>query len=528
MSQDLATCLSDVISNTPAKRLSATIKRDPVLLCFVNRFPGETLSERIYNAHHNTSSRMCKYGSQKKFRSFTEGYKFCGRANMCKCAAESVSKAVSQAKRNYSQETREKINDKRSKTNLEKYGVSNVGQTVTAKENHKFLYEDKQAVSKIVSQISNTKLKNYGDKNYNNPTQIKETFKSKGVEYWAEKFPDKDIESLHTKDEMQKLFNTKSVNEIADYLNVHIQTVFKYLNKHKITQPFKSIEEKEVVDFIRSLGISNIVENSRSILPDGKELDIYLPDFKLAIEYNGVYWHHDDVSHITRSYHFKKYEMCRSQGIQLITIFSNYWKAKKNIVQKFIKNKIGKTPERVFARKCEVREVPSNETRTFLEENHILGYTPASIRLGLYQDSTLVALMTFGKQRVAIGKPENAHELVRYATSKLVVGGASKLLKAFIRTYDPDKIISYSDNEWSNGNLYNILGFELEKELPPSYWYLKPREERLYHRFTFSKQKLVAKGYSETLTEKEITREMGLLRVWDCGKKRWTMNLRRE
>jgi hypothetical protein len=144
--------------------------------------------------------------------------------------------------------------------------------------------------------------------------------------------------------------------------------------------------------------------------------------------------------------------------------------------------------------------------------------------LGLYYKDDLKAVMTFSKSRIAIGKNKNGNELVRFASKTRVVGGASKLLKYFVQNYSQDEIYSYSNNEWSNGKLYNSLGFELVKEISPSYWYLKPREEKLVHRFNFAKQKLVAQGYDPALTEKQITHQIGLLKVWDCGKKLWIYN----
>jgi len=87
-----------------------------------------------------------------------------------------------------------------------------------------------------------------------------------------------------------------------------------------------------------------------------------------------------------------------------------------------------------------------------------------------------------------------------------------------------NSIVSYSDNEWSTGHLYEKIGFTLATEIPPSYWYLKPREEKLYHRYNFAKHKLVKQGYSPLLTERQITKDIGLLKIWDCGKKKWVLN----
>jgi hypothetical protein len=210
-------------------------------------------------------------------------------------------------------------------------------------------------------------------------------------------------------------------------------------------------------------------------------------------------------------------------GIQLITIFSNFWLHQQEIVKKILINKVGLDTNRVFARHCKIGIPGKAEAKLFLVNNHIQGYTTSSIQYGLYRNDELLALMTFGKTRLGMGKQEDGHELIRYASSNRIVGGASKLLAHFIKSHNPSKIISYSDNEWSNGNLYAQLGFTLDRDIKSSYWFLSPKKDKLMHRFNFAKQKLVKMGYDSALTERQITAQMGLLKVWDCGKKRWVM-----
>lgn len=516
--------LLKLINETNPKQLSQVIKKNNDLFKIISQCHGLTISEKAYNYLY-PNQRICKNNKNKKFNSITQGYRFCGTAKECECAKESVSRAVSNAKQNYSDETRDSINKKRSNTNLEKYGVNNVGQTSKAKRQHKEFYSDKDNILQVSNTIKETKLKKYGDANYNNPLKIKKTLKEKfNVEYLVEKYDNVGFKILSDKEKLTELYNKKSVESIAEELNVHAQTVYRYLNMFGIRDPYKSSEENEIVEFLKSLGIQNIVRNTRKLLQSKKEIDIYLPDYSLAIEYNGVYWHHEDIDHITRSYHSSKYYQCQKQGIELITIFSNFWKSKPKIVKNILINRLGLNKEKIAARKCLIKEIKSKDTRDFLETYHVQGYTPASICLGLYYNDDLVAVMTFSKSRIAIGKTKEGYELVRFASKTRVVGGAGKLLSYFIKNYPNEKIFSYSNNEWSDGKLYKSLGFKLHKEIPPSYWYIKPKEEKLVHRFNFSKQKLVKLGYNKLLTEKQITAQMGLLKVWDCGKKLWILN----
>lgn len=513
----------ELINNKP-KHFSKIIKNDETLLRWIldnSNVETENFVEKIYNALYSVES-VCPRKKPKKFKSIFAGYGYCGAVSKCECAKQKVAEKVSNTKQAYSPEKKQKINQKRALTSLKKYGVSNNAQTATAKINHKKFYQDLDSVESATKKHKLTKLEKYGDPSYNNPEKIKHTLRKRfDIDYWEARFPDKGVKELRCKDTLSKMYKECSIEEISKNLSVHPQTVYRYLNMHDIRTPYKSSEEAEVVNFLRAEGVTNIVENSRKVLNSGKELDIYLPDYALAIEYNGVYWHHDGIDHITRSYHKNKFNECASNGIQLLTIFSTQWKSKQEIVKNILRNHLGINSYSIFARKCEIVEVTSAQSRKFLDQYHIQGHTTSSIRYGLEYDGELVALMTFSKSRTGMGVNEDAHELVRFASSTRVVGGASKLLKYFLKHNNVKKLISYSDNEWSDGNLYKVLGFNMENDIPPSYWYLKPHTERLYHRYNFAKHKLVERGFDPSKTERQITREIGLLKIWDCGKKRW-------
>ena len=521
----MLTQLHNIVSNTNPKVLAAAIKKHPDLYQWVTSCYGQTIAEKVYNAL-NPGEQICTNGNPKKFNSITAGYRFCGPAGKCACAKEAVAAKVAASKAAKSRDEKDETNQKRAATNIERYGVANTGQTAQAKERHNAFYCSADNVQAVSAKVASTKKEKYGTSTYNNSSQIRETFKKKRQHgYWVSKFPEKNISTLESREELLLLFNSKNVVEIANELGVHIQTVYKYLNLHNIREPFKSADEKEIERFLLNNGITNVVRNTRKLLPSKKEIDFYLPDFNVAIEYNGVYWHHEDVNHITRDYHWRKFKECEELGIQLITIFSNFWHSKKEIVKQSLLNKLNIHQKYIHARKCQVRKLLSKEAKLFLETNHIQGYTPAQIVYGLYYCDDLVAVMSFSKSRSAIGSKSNDIELVRYASAGRVIGGASRLLCAFRNDHPAVDIISYSDNEWSTGHLYQTLGFRLESDVKPSYWYLKPNEHKLYHRYTFNKQKLVALGYDPALTEAQITKEMGLLKVWDCGKKKWALRL---
>lgn len=273
--------------------------------------------------------------------------------------------------------------------------------------------------------------------------------------------------------------------------------------------------ENYLKSFIESLSI-NFVENSKTIITP-LELDIYIPSHNLAIEFNGLYWHSELYK--DNDYHLNKTIECEKQGIQLIHIFEDEWLYKKDIVKSRLKNILGLTQHKIYGRKTQIKEVLSKHAKLFLDNNHIQGNINSKIKLGLYHDNELVSLMTFGSLRKSMGRKnkEDSYELLRFCNklNTSVIGGADKLLKHFIKTHQPKEIISYADRRWSQGNLYEKLGFEFIHNSRPNYYYVKGVKRD--NRFKYRKDVLIKQGFDSTKTEKEIMKERKINRIYDCG-----------
>jgi len=276
---------------------------------------------------------------------------------------------------------------------------------------------------------------------------------------------------------------------------------------------FTSVEEEQLVKEIETFyDPTKIILNDRSIL-DGKELDIFFPEENLAIEFDGLFFHREDK--VGRNFHLDKTIHCIEKGIRLIHIFSDEYELKHDIVISRLKSLLHKSDRVIYARKCVVKEVSSSVSNEFLKTSHIQGICLSSVRLGLYYNEELVALMTFGRSRYA----REHTELLRFcnALNTNVVGGAGKLLAAYRRMHPDETIVSYADRRWSDGNLYKKLGFKLEGISKPSYSYFKSRREGRMNRLAFQKYKLVEEGFDPNLTEEEIMRQRGFFRIYDCG-----------
>lgn len=284
--------------------------------------------------------------------------------------------------------------------------------------------------------------------------------------------------------------------------------------------------EKEIYELLSNFytkeNMITINKSDREILYPN-ELDLYIPDLKVGIEFNGLYWHSDVFR--DSKYHLNKLEQSKEKGIRLIQIFEDEWHNKREIVESRLKHILSKTENKYYARKCYVKEINPTITKIFLDKNHIQGSVQSSnVNLGLFDKETdlLLSVMTFGKLRVSLGNKfsnTNEYELLRFCNklNSTVVGGANKLLKYFENKYKPKSIISYADKRWSNGGVYFQLGFEHTHDSEPNYYYVDGFERR--NRFSFRKDILVSKyGCPENMTEREFCREvLGMNRIYDCG-----------
>ena len=161
--------LLEYINNIDIKHLSKAIKKNSTLFAEINQAFGRTISEKIYNYLY-PDRHICPNNKIKKYKSFNEGYAIgCGKASVCECVRNSVSKKVSSEKQAYSTEKKQDINKKRSNTTFEKHGVTNNGQTLYALQQHQEFYQDKEKVKEVNNRISNTKRENHGDPNYKGP-----------------------------------------------------------------------------------------------------------------------------------------------------------------------------------------------------------------------------------------------------------------------------------------------------------------------------------------------------------------------
>lgn len=337
-----------------------------------------------------------------------------------------------------------KSNDKRSKSLMNKYGVDHVSKIQSVKDKIHKKYKKKYN-PKLLDELNEMNLELL-DKYENNCTDY--NFLCKTCE------------------------------------NKFIQNWRTVKNGYKCPTCFPrntgySIQEKEIVDFLKSINVDNIIENSRQII-DPFELDIFLPDYNLAIEFNGLYWHSDKF--IDKNYHTNKHLQCKEKGINLFSIFEDDWLYDKELIKYKLKRLLNKIEEEELNKEHQINK--------YWDEGTVL--------LELMNNDKVIIRIAFKK---IDDQTWEMVDLLYYLKDKHYKNAEKILLNYFVDYCKPEKIITFVDKKFANEeNEYIDLGFSLEEELGPKSFFVDVNKCKKY------------------LTEiKE-----GMYKIWDCGSYKFT------
>lgn len=388
-------------------------------------------------------------------------------------------------------EKRESLNEKRKKTNLEKYGTEFPTQNKTVREKIRETNLQRYGTEEVFSskiirkKIEDTCFQRYGAKTnlmlkeYRD--KAKETcIKKYGTEYAQQCKEYKEehgsilsktiFKSYESGKEYLCGFKEKpSIEQLAEALSCsssYLCTRISLLNLDEFVK-FKSSGsryERAVVSFIEELGITNIQVHKRDIFEDSnEEIDIFLPDYNLAIEINGIYWH--SSLYKTRSYHFNKSKRCETLGIKLIHIWDYEWddEVMREKIKMLLRISLGKVEEKIYARECTIREISNKEAKVLNDKVHLQNHRSAQVTYGLFYKDKLVQVMSFSKTRYNRNlNEENIWEIIRSCTESniVVIGGVSKLFSHFIKDHKPSKVFSYCDFNKFNGISYEKIGMK--------------------------------------------------------------------
>lgn len=422
------------------------------------------------------------------------------------------------------------VENKRKQTNIEKYGydkslINNTHLNKTREtlyNNYKVFmpFQNEQLRKKAVKKCEQLYGKQYLSQKrverlreiYSNNPHLKEKRIEKAKQTKIGKWLPLRLQSFsHIAIPLFEINQYNSVQQQLPYKCVKCNSIFKSDIKNGSfprclnCYPYNNVnwKEKELVDYCNTLGME-IIENTRKIITP-YELDIYIPSEKIAIEFNGLYWHSEfgSKNRVNKNYHLEKTIKCKEKGIQLIHIFEDEWNQKQNIIKSIIESKLKIIPNKICARQCSIVKLNHQTCSNFLEENHIKGKDQSKLKYGLVFQNNLVAVMTFDNFT------QNRHQwkIKRFCNTRntIVVGGASKLLKFFVKKHNPSVISTHVDRRYFNGELYKKLGFVCQDVIEPSYYYVNINEG-------------CTQRYSEMIMqEQQAMKNTHFSKIWDCG-----------
>jgi hypothetical protein len=462
--------------------------------------------------------KTCYCGKSLSFKmNWKDGYKeYC--SNKCSSNSTKVKEKLKETfKEKYGVEHYSKTDEykeKYKKSSIIKYGVDNYSKTDEYVKKSKDTYVQKYGIDnytktkEYLEKTINTNILRYGKTSHTKTEKYKKERKGKSI-FKIEKYRIENFEIAKDKyyikylDNKESLFKCDLGKDHTFIINTDNYYGRIYSNNPLCTICYpielnNSIKEIELQDFIEKNYDNEIIFNYK----DKLEIDIYLPNLKIGFEFNGIWWHSDRYK--TNDYHLNKTNYFKEKEIRIIHIWEDDWVNKKEIIKSQILNIVNKTKNKIWARKCFIKEVSVKDAKLFLEENHLQGFVKSNIKIGLYYNEELVAMMSFDKYEGRKKMLECEWNLNRFCVKNYtsVAGAASKLLSYFIKTYNPIRIVSYADKDWSVGNLYKSIGFTELYCTKSDYKYLINSKRK--HKSKFRK--------SESIFMKNIPK------VYDCGK----------
>lgn len=419
-------------------------------------------------------------------------------------------------------EEQEKINEKRRQTCLKKYGVKYTWQAEEIKERigdtleKKYGTRNVREIDEVNEQIKQTCLKKYGGETPFHNQEIQEKATATLCEHYGRrssttKLSKKAIEVFSSKENFRDFllsipYEKRSLYEIEKRLEYSGALFCRYYHKYNLENiPYKNSNhsryEEEICDLLKTMNIP-FEKGNRKIL-QGQEIDIYLPDYALGIEFNGSYWHDDE--HHPKNYHQEKSLKAKEKGIFIYHIWEDEWKNKKDIIIGQLKELINQSIK-IKAQDTEIRQITAQECYSFLNDNWIQGFSFATFYYGLYYKEQLIACMTF--EYNSLGK-FNSVELLCFCNKKdfIVMDGANKIFEKFLEDNpEINTVISYCDISKTKDDLYYDLKMLPIGTIPPHYRWIDQKTNNFISQYT-----------SQMENENKIMRSKGYVKNYDCG-----------
>jgi hypothetical protein len=269
--------------------------------------------------------------------------------------------------------------------------------------------------------------------------------------------------------------------------------------------------ETEIRSYVQSLSYDTY-PTSYPIEGTRKSYDVYVPSKHLAIEYHGLVWHSEKFNKEGKDH--EKFLLARARGDKLIQIYSDEWRDKEGIMKEMLASLIthpkGKRIKPIFT----LHTKTPLEARSFLDQHHYLGAASGCLTVLAKDKDQIVGVWVFMKREEGVILWHRAcvdHKFKMWNPHSTALSLALPVLKEM----GFKKMVTFSDNRFHTGELYTKLGFIFEKELNPDYGYTDGTNR-------VSKYNLRVKA---GINEKASAQAKGWFRIWDSGKKRFSLSI---
>lgn len=470
------------------------------------RFP-----EKLFYYYHKVQNKIvCKNcgSSDLKFFGLKSGY-----SSHCSSKCSNSSEDVKKTKE---------------ESYMEKYGVTNPSFSSDVIDKIQNTFQERFGGNPMQSELIKNKVKQTNIERYGQDNILKKgsSYREKKEiddrNYFLKKYSNLNIIDFESEKNGQVKIQCKectSIFEISKW-NLHQRNKAKMSNPCTTCFPIGMANLSSCENFVKDiLEESNIsYEGRKRGVIGSHEIDFYIESKKVGFEINGNYWHSDLYKE--NGYHFKKTRNALKNGLNLYHIFEDEIMYKPDQVKKRILSILGIGELSAIGENFEIREIDSRISKEFLEKNHVLGYSPSSISVGLFCNDILISIIALSKLRRVTGSVSHAWEITRIHS--LVADGLNKgydnLISFFIKKYNPSYITSYCDRRWYSGQDFLDLGFSLSKEISPDYWYINKKNWKIREpRSAFRKSSLVREGANREQKEASIMKDRGYARIFDCG-----------
>ena len=425
-----------------------------------------------------------------------------------KIRGRQISKGIS----NQTREQKKSSVEKRKNTILEKYGsLDDYYSYHNAKASEAYSKKTKDEKLKSELKKKDTLQKKYG---VNAPSQL-DSAKDKRVQTITEKYGS--TEDFYNS-VIEKGMKTK-LNKYGDASFNNIDKMKKTcIEKYGVTYPCLTPQARP---YQRSKTNSNFAEKlineNISFIPE-YSISYYAFDFKvdnILIEINPTPTHNSTWGLYNnpkdKYYHYTKCNIAIENGYRCICIWD--WDDENKVIE------LLKPRKTLYARKCQVKEITLEESIDFINKYHLQGAIKSKISIGLFFNDELVSVMTFGKPRY---NKKCEYELLRYCSSHNIIGGANKLFSFFLKTYNPQSIISYCDMSKFSGAVYEDLGFMFVKCSVSRHWYNIKTNKHITDNLLRQRgfDQLLGKEYGyygKGTSNEELMKKHGFVEIYDCG-----------